>query len=62
MSLTVLGIAAADRRLYVLRGDGAVFVLFRRGDSLLDGTKVHEPFWAAVPAVPGTEAAREQQG
>jgi hypothetical protein len=59
---TALGIAAAERQLYVLRDDGAVFVLFKRGDLLPDGNIVRQPVWAPIPAVPGTIAALEQEG
>lgn len=59
---TVLGVAASDRQLYALRDDGAVFILFKRGDMLPDGRIVRDPHWAAIPAVPGTLAALEQEG
>lgn len=57
-----LGLAAAGNRLHALRNDGAVFVLMCRGDMLPNGEKVTSPYWAPCPAVPGTEAALEQQG
>ena len=55
-------LTGANRTLYALRTDGAVFVLVRRGDLLPDGSSAKDPHWAAVPAIPGTEAAKEQEG
>jgi hypothetical protein len=57
---TAYAIAASDRQLYALRNDGAVFILFKRGDMAPDGKVCHAPHWAHVPAVPGTIAALEQ--
>ncbi len=62
MYKTALGLAATGTQLYVLRDDGAVFILFKRGDLLPAGDTVRHPRWAAVPAVPGTIAALEQEG
>ena len=59
---TVIGIAAASHQLYVVRDDGAVFVLFKRGDLLPNGEVVRNPYWAPMPAVPGTIAQLEQRG
>lgn len=59
---TVLGIAATDKNLYALRGDGAVFVFFQRGAILPDGRPATDPQWAHCPAVPGTLAAEHQAG
>jgi hypothetical protein len=59
---TVLGIAATDKTLYALRGDGAVFVFFQRGATLPDGSIAEDPQWWHCPAVPGTIAAAHQAG
>jgi hypothetical protein len=62
MTWLVRGIAATQHDVYVLRADGAMFVLLRRGVIDQDGNTVPEPRWAHCPAVPGTEAAIEQEG
>ncbi len=59
---TVIGIAASERQVYALRDDGAVFILFKRGDLLPNGEVVRNPYWAPMPAVPGTIAQLEQRG
>ncbi len=59
---TAVGLAAAGREVYVLRDDGEVFILIRRGDLELGGARAVTPRWAPVPAVPGTIAARELEG
>lgn len=58
---TALQLEAVGGSLYALRGDGTVFVLIRRGD-IVGGQIVVDPYWAAVPAVPGTEGAAAQEG
>lgn len=63
MACTVLGIAATNTSVYALRGDGAVFVLLHRGDrDPATGDTAKAPRWLPCPAVPGTEAATEQEG
>lgn len=57
-----VGVAAAGPHLYALRNDGAVFILFKRGDLLGDGTVVRVPHWAPVPAIPGTLGELDQEG
>ncbi len=59
---TAIGMAAAEHQVYVLRDDGAVFVLFKWGDLQFNGEPARHPYWAPIPAVPGTIAALEQQG
>lgn len=59
---TVVGIVALGKNLYVLRGDGAVLVLFQRGDFLPGGQQAIDPQWHHCPAVPGTLAAEHQTG
>lgn len=58
----VLSLAASGGGLYALRDDGAVFVLVKRGEILLNGETNKEPPWIHAPAVPGTIAAFEQEG
>ena len=60
--MTAIGIAATNGHLYALRDDGSVFVLRAGMKFEWDGTVLQEPYWAAAPAVPGTEAAKEQEG
>lgn len=48
--------------LYSLRGDGAVFVLVQRGGVLPTGGIATDPMWLPCPAVPGTDAAKDQEG
>lgn len=62
MSFRPLGLSVARDLLYALRADGAVFVLQTRGSRLSDGKIVQDPFWAICPAIPGTEAAEDQEG
>lgn len=58
----VVGIAATHDSLYALRGDGAVFVFFKRGAILPNGGSAADPQWWHCPAVPGTPAAEQQAG
>ncbi len=61
--MKALAIVATEKQVYALRADGAVFVLIRRGDLVGPALEpATDPYWAACPAVPGTEAALEQEG
>ena len=62
-AVNAVGLAVTVGGIWALRSDGAVFVLVKHGSLMLDGrVNDGDPFWAACPAVPGTEAAKEQEG
>ncbi len=56
-----LGIAGIAHTLYAVRTDGAAFVLVKRNEILLDMSVAKEPYWARIPAIPGTIAWHEEQ-